>query len=55
MPDISVEIDDVDEVYARAKSAGYEIVREHRDEPWGVRRFFVRDPFGAIVNILAHD
>lgn len=23
-------------------------------EPWGVRRFFVRDPFGKLVNILVH-
>ena len=55
VPDISVEVDDVDEAYARAKSADYEIVHELRNEPWGVRRFFVRDPFGAIVNILAHE
>ena len=25
-----------------------------RDEPWGVRRFFVRDPRGTVVNILSH-
>ncbi|MGO8658503.1 glyoxalase, partial [Rhizobium ruizarguesonis] len=24
------------------------------DEPWGVRRFYVRDPFGKVVNILVH-
>jgi hypothetical protein len=24
------------------------------DEPWGVRRFFVRDSFGRVVNVLAH-
>ena len=24
------------------------------DEPWGVRRFFVRDPFGKLVNIVSH-
>ena len=24
------------------------------DEPWGVRRFYVRDPFGRLVNILMH-
>ena len=23
-------------------------------EPWGVRRFYVRDPFGRLVNILSH-
>jgi all-trans-8'-apo-beta-carotenal 15,15'-oxygenase len=24
-------------------------------EPWGVRRFYVRDPFGRLLNILAHE
>ncbi|RVA10712.1 glyoxalase, partial [Mesorhizobium sp. M7A.F.Ca.CA.002.05.1.1] len=23
------------------------------DEPWGVRRFYVRDPCGRLVNILS--
>jgi uncharacterized glyoxalase superfamily protein PhnB len=24
------------------------------EEPWGVRRFFVRDPNGVVVNVVAH-
>ena len=24
-------------------------------EPWGARKFFVRDPFGKLINILQHD
>jgi hypothetical protein len=24
------------------------------EEPWGVRRFYVCDPFGKLVNILTH-
>jgi hypothetical protein len=24
------------------------------DEPWGVRRFFVREPNGKVLNILSH-
>ena len=24
------------------------------DEPWGVRRFFTRDPNGVVVNVLSH-
>jgi catechol 2,3-dioxygenase-like lactoylglutathione lyase family enzyme len=54
VPDLSIEVDDVDEIYKRAKSAGFEIAYEIVDEPWGVRRFYVRDPFGRIVNILSH-
>ena len=33
---------------------GFEITYGITDEPWGVRRFFVRDPFGKLVNILSH-
>ena len=25
------------------------------DEPWGVRRFFVRDPNGVVLSVLAHE
>jgi hypothetical protein len=31
-----------------------EIVHPLRDEDWGVRRFFVRDPNGRVVNVLGH-
>jgi catechol 2,3-dioxygenase-like lactoylglutathione lyase family enzyme len=55
VPQISIEVDDVDDVYARVKSAGYEIVHRLTRESWGVRRFFVRDPFGTIVNVLTHE
>ncbi len=24
-------------------------------KPWGVRRFYVRDPFGKLVNIISHE
>ena len=54
VPDLSVEVDDVDEVYQRAKAAGFDIVYDLVDEPWGVRRFYVRDPTGRVVNILSH-
>lgn len=54
VPDLSIEVDDVDEIYGRARSAGYEITYAITDEPWGVRRFYVRDPSGRLVNILSH-
>jgi uncharacterized glyoxalase superfamily protein PhnB len=53
-PDMSVEVADVDAAYAAMTESGAEIVRELRDEEWGVRRFFVRDPNGRVVNVLAH-
>jgi catechol 2,3-dioxygenase-like lactoylglutathione lyase family enzyme len=54
VPDLSVEVEDVDAVYAQVRASGAEIVRELRDEEWGVRRFFVRDPNGRVVNVLTH-
>ncbi|WFU07605.1 VOC family protein [Rhizobium sp. CB3090] len=54
VPDLSIEVDDVDQVYQRAQSMQFDIVYDLNDEPWGVRRFYVRDPFGKIVNILSH-
>jgi catechol 2,3-dioxygenase-like lactoylglutathione lyase family enzyme len=53
-PDVSVEVDDVDEVHARAVAAGHEIVYPLTDEEWGLRRFFVRDPNGAVINVTQH-
>ncbi|WP_415936161.1 VOC family protein [Streptomyces sp. 039-1] len=54
VPDLSVEVEDVDAVYAQVLASGAEIVRDLRDEEWGVRRFFVRDPNGRVVNVLGH-
>ncbi|MFC7265001.1 MULTISPECIES: VOC family protein [Streptomyces] len=54
VPDLSVEVEDVDAVYAEVVASGAEVVRELRDEEWGVRRFFVRDPNGRVVNVLGH-
>ncbi|MDL4815235.1 VOC family protein [Actinomadura opuntiae] len=53
-PDISVEVDDVDAAYAAMRERGAEIVHPLQDEEWGVRRFFVRDPDGRVINVLAH-
>ena len=44
----------VDEAYAEAKRRGFEIVHPLTDEPWGVRRFFVRAPDGNVINVVNH-
>lgn len=54
VPDISIEVDDVDAVFARAKDAGCTVVYNLSDEPWGVRRFFITDPTGKVLNVLSH-
>jgi catechol 2,3-dioxygenase-like lactoylglutathione lyase family enzyme len=54
-PDLSIEVDDLDAALERMKRAGFRLEYGPTDEPWGVRRFYVRDPFGKLINILAHD
>lgn len=54
VPDISVEVDDLDGMLEKVKAAGYEIEYGPVDEPWGVRRFYLRDPEGRLVNVLTH-
>jgi catechol 2,3-dioxygenase-like lactoylglutathione lyase family enzyme len=54
VPDLSIEVDDFDDVHRRVLAAGLAVEHGPVVEPWGVRRFFVRDPFGRLVNILTH-
>ena len=54
VPDLSIEVDDVDGVYRRATAQGVPIVYDLTDEPWDVRRFFLRDPSGKLLNVLSH-
>lgn len=54
VPDLSIEVDDLTSTYGRVVDAGHQVEYGPTDEPWGVRRFFVRDPFGRLLNILAH-
>ena len=40
--------------YTEAQRRGYEIVHPLTSEPEGVRRFFVRDPHGVVVDVVGH-
>jgi len=54
VPDLSIEVDNLSDVHRRMKAAGFEIEYGPVTEPWGVTRFYVRDPFGRLVNVLEH-
>lgn len=54
VPDLSIEVDNVDEALKLFMKEGFEIEYGPSNEPWGVRRFYVRDPFGKLINILSH-
>jgi catechol 2,3-dioxygenase-like lactoylglutathione lyase family enzyme len=55
VPDLSIEVDDLEMALARCKKANVPIEYGPVSETWGVRRFYVRDPFGQLVNILQHE
>ena len=55
VPDISIEVDDIDEALTRVRKANIRIEYGPTTEPWGVRRFYVRDPFGKLINVLQHE
>ena len=53
-PNVSIQVEDVAAVHDKAVRLGLEIVYPLTDEPWGVRRFFVKDPNGAVINVMSH-
>ncbi|WP_019807692.1 VOC family protein [Saccharomonospora halophila] len=56
-PRFGVDLGDpaaVDAAHRAAIDRGLRVVYPLTDEPWGVRRFFVEDPGGTILNVLAH-
>lgn len=54
VPDLSVEVDNFDEVLERRRNSSFKIEYGPVNEPWVVKRFYVRDPFGSLVNVLTH-
>jgi catechol 2,3-dioxygenase-like lactoylglutathione lyase family enzyme len=53
-PEVSIEVDDVDDAFRQVRASGLDIVYPMHDEEWGVRRFFMRDADGHVVNVLSH-
>jgi catechol 2,3-dioxygenase-like lactoylglutathione lyase family enzyme len=47
----SVFVNDVEEIYERARERGGEIVSELELKPWNVREFSIRDPDGNVLRI----
>ncbi|HVW91794.1 MAG TPA: VOC family protein [Devosia sp.] len=54
LPVISIGVDDLDATVAAVRAAGAEVVYGPVTEPWGLRRFFFRDPAGNLVNVVDH-
>ncbi|MNF55421.1 Glyoxalase-like domain protein [compost metagenome] len=63
VPNLSIEVDDLEAALAKVEKSKSRKVEKSNipieygpvSEPWGVRRFYVRDPFGELINILQHE
>jgi catechol 2,3-dioxygenase-like lactoylglutathione lyase family enzyme len=54
VPDLSIEVDDLAETLQRMQAGAFTVEYGPVTEPWGVKRFYVRDPFGRLVHVLEH-
>ena len=51
---LTIEVDNVDEVYKGLKQKNVEIKIDIRDEPWGDRHFAIEDPNGIGIDIVEY-
>src|SRR5215510_4146162 len=55
VPDLSIEVDHIEGALTRVRKARLPVECGPNSEPWGVRRFYVRDPLGKLVNVMQHE
>ncbi|MBK1438681.1 VOC family protein [Parapedobacter sp. ISTM3] len=51
---LTIEVEDVDELYEAVKAKGVPVAIDLRDEPWGDRHFAIVDPNGVGVDIVTY-
>ncbi|WP_155283492.1 VOC family protein [Capnocytophaga felis] len=51
---LTIEVENVDEVYKELKNKNIPIEIELRDEPWGDRHFAIKDPNGIGIDIVTY-
>lgn len=49
---LTLQVDDARGFHDHMRTAGVEIVYPLKDEPWGQRRFMIRDPAGSSIDIV---
>jgi predicted enzyme related to lactoylglutathione lyase len=54
VPDMTIEVDNIDALYAKVQALGHVLPYPLTEEPWSVRRFFLRDPAGKLINVMSH-
>ncbi|MBB4080572.1 catechol 2,3-dioxygenase-like lactoylglutathione lyase family enzyme [Lewinella aquimaris] len=51
---LTIEMDEVDTIYADLKKKGVDVKVDLRDEPWGDRHFSIEDPNGIGIDIVRY-
>lgn len=51
---LTIEVDDVDQIYNNLKQKGIDIKIDIRDESWGDRHFAIEDPNGVAIDIVKY-
>ena len=51
---LTIEVDDVDKIYAEIKKKKVDIKIDIRDETWGDRHFAIQDPNGIGIDIVKY-
>lgn len=51
---LTIEVDNVNEVYEKMKAKKVDIKIAIRDEPWGDRHFAIQDPNGVGIDIVTY-
>jgi catechol 2,3-dioxygenase-like lactoylglutathione lyase family enzyme len=51
---LTIEVENVDQLYAALQEKGIEIKIEIRDEPWGDRHFAIQDPNGIGIDMVQY-
>ncbi|ATA75177.1 VOC family protein [Capnocytophaga canis] len=51
---LTIEVENVDEVYKELKNKNIPIEIELRNEPWGDRHFAIKDPNGIGIDIVTY-
>ncbi|MEL7270386.1 MAG: VOC family protein [Bacteroidota bacterium] len=51
---LTIEVEDVDQIYEQLKAKGVSFEVDIRDEPWGDRHFAIIDPNGIGIDLVTY-
>src|SRR5262249_38135539 len=49
---VTIETHNVDALYQKLRDAGYDMIVDLQNEPWGQRHFLLRDPSGIFLDVV---